>query len=162
VEPLQLNTTTNVEKDEVIKFWSTMWKNDLSDSRDKYTEFINEYVPGKSQNHHEFVSERSFYEIISFLPNWKAAGPDGIYNFFIKWMSSLHEVLYKIIKEICLDGIIQENWLYTGSTFLIPKGEATEGSHFRPITCMSNLYRLMTKCVTRIIQLELEEREIIA
>ena len=40
--------------------------------------------------------------------------------------------------------------------FLLPKGEATKGSHFRPITYMSNFYKLMTKCVTKTMQLVLE------
>ena len=75
----------------------------------------------------------------AYLPNWKAAGIDGIYNFFIKKMSSLHSVLYEVVKTICLSGQEEDGWFYKGLTYLIPKGTPTRGSDFRPITCMSNL-----------------------
>lgn len=43
-----------------------MWNDDLPDNSDKYKEFLNEYVLKESQNQHEFISEKSFFEIISF------------------------------------------------------------------------------------------------
>ena len=38
-------------------------------------------------------------------------------------------------------------------THLIPKGISQSGKDFRTITCMSNLYKLTTKCVTAVMQL---------
>ena len=103
-----------------------------------------------------------FNEIIKWLPPWKAAGPDGIYNFFIKKFSFLHEKIYLFAKDICINGIEEEMWFYKGITHLIPKNNPKKGSDFRPITCMSNLYKLVTKCVTKIMQIETEKRELIA
>lgn len=36
--------------------------------------------------------------------NWKAAGPDGIYNFFLKKLTSLNTYLYNVVRRICSEG----------------------------------------------------------
>ncbi|TBU10885.1 reverse transcriptase, partial [Hamiltosporidium tvaerminnensis] len=126
-----------VSRDEIVSFWSTMWnKNDdtiIIRPRFLYDEFVN---------------------IINWHPNWKATGIDGIYNLFIKKLTTLHKYLYDIVKVICLEGTPQADWFYCG----IPQ----RGSDYRPITCMSNLYKLTTKCVTKVVQLEVERRGLLA
>ncbi|KAF9760562.1 hypothetical protein NGRA_3127, partial [Nosema granulosis] len=96
------------------------------------------------------------------LPCWKAAGIDRIFNYFIKKIDSLHSLMYAVIKEICLKGETQEEWFYRGITYLIPKGTPMSGKDFRPITCMSNLYKLTTKCVTSVIQMTVEQRGLLS
>ena len=113
----QARNNVDVEKDEVIKFWNTMWNDDLLDNSDKYKEFLNEYISEATQKQDGFLSERTFYEIISYLPNWKSAGPEGIYNFFIKWMSALHKCLYEIIMEIFLKTLHKNNGFTQGVHF---------------------------------------------
>ena len=84
------------------------------------------------------------------------------HNFFIKQIPSLHKLLYEVIRDQCLKGLKSDDWLFEGLTYLIPKGNPTKGPDFRPITCMSNLYKLMTKCVTQVIQLEVERRGLLS
>ncbi|TBU10083.1 hypothetical protein CWI38_2036p0010, partial [Hamiltosporidium tvaerminnensis] len=123
-----------ISRDEIVSFWSTMWnKNDDTVTYDDYF-------------------------IINRLSNWKAAGINGIYNFFIKKLTTLHKYIYDIVKVICLEGTTQADWFYCGLTYLIPKGIPRRGSEYRPITCMSNLYKLTTKCVTKVVQIEVERR----
>ncbi|TBU09088.1 reverse transcriptase, partial [Hamiltosporidium tvaerminnensis] len=83
-----------------------------------------------------FPSLDELVNIINWLLNWIAAGIDDIYNFFIKKLTTLHKYLYDIVKVICSD--------------------------YRPITCMSNLYKLTTKCVTKVVQIEVERRGYLA
>ena len=52
----------------------------------------------------------------------------SLYNFFIKKISSLHPVLYEVIKTICLSSQEEDTWFYKGLTYLIPKGTPTRGS----------------------------------
>ncbi|KAF7683683.1 LINE-1 reverse transcriptase like protein [Astathelohania contejeani] len=77
-------------------------------------------------------------------------------------MSSVHKHLYNIIKNICLEGRAQADWFYQGTKYLIPKGNPCKGSDFRPITCMFNLYKLTTKFVTQVMQLEVKRRGLLA
>ncbi|TBU13199.1 reverse transcriptase [Hamiltosporidium tvaerminnensis] len=147
-----------VSRDEIVSFWSTMWsKNDDTVTYDDYL------IPFVSDNHPTtFPSLDEFVNIINWLPNWKAAGIDGMYNFFIKKLTTLHKYLYDIVKVICLEGTPKADWFYCGLTYLIPKGIPQRGSDYRPITCMFNLYKLTTKCVTKIVQIEVKRRGLLA
>ncbi|TBU03897.1 hypothetical protein CWI36_0354p0040 [Hamiltosporidium magnivora] len=138
-----------VSRDEIVSFWFTMWnKNDDTVTYDDYL------IPFVSDNHPTtFPSLNEFVNIINWLSNWKAAGIDGIYNFFIKKLTTLHKYIYDIVKVICLEGTTRADWFYCGLTYLIPKGIPQRGSDYRPITCMSTLYKLTTKCVTKVVQL---------
>ncbi|KAK1350913.1 hypothetical protein LUQ84_000188 [Hamiltosporidium tvaerminnensis] len=92
-----------VSRDEIVSFWSKMReKNDDTVTYDDYL------IPFVSDNHpttYPLLDE--FINIINWLPNWKAAGIDGIYNFFIKKLTTLHKYLYDIVKVICLEGTPQ-------------------------------------------------------
>ncbi|KAL6120347.1 hypothetical protein NUSPORA_02936 [Nucleospora cyclopteri] len=76
-------------------------------------------------------------------------------------MKLLHQPLYEISKEIIVANE-QPSWFYQDLTYLIPKGMLSKGLDFRSITCMSNLYKLTTKCVTQVMQLEVEKRGLLA
>lgn len=129
--------------------------------KSSFNDYLLEHKRGEEQTT-SFPSLQEFIDIINRLPNWKAAGCDGIYNFFIRKIDSLHERLYDIVRDICLSSKQEDVWFYKGITYLIPKGEPTGGGDFRPITCMSNLYKITTKCVTFVIQLEVEKRSLLS
>lgn len=148
----------DVESREIREYWSTMWNKTPSEPHNgAFNQYLLEYLP-EIEASHTFPTMKELEEIIKCLPCWKAAGVDGIYNFFIKRMTTLHPHLYEVIKNICLEGTAQDVWFYRGTTYLIPKGTPSTGSDFRPITCMSNLYKLTTKCVTEVMQLAVERR----
>jgi hypothetical protein len=150
-----------VEEEKVREFWSTMWNATEGDKKD-YSEYLREFVPGPHDPQDVFPSMAEFQDIIRYLPNWKAAGVDGIYNFFIKQCTSLHESLYLLIRRTCKEQLNCEQWFFKGITYLLPKGVPKKGGDFRPITCMSNLYKLTTKCVTAVIQQVVELRGLLS
>ncbi|TBU20829.1 reverse transcriptase, partial [Hamiltosporidium tvaerminnensis] len=145
-------------RDEIVSFWSTLWNK--NDDSVMYDDYLIQFV---SDNHPTtFPSLDEFVNIINWLPNWKAAGIDGIYNFFIKKLTTLHKYIYDIVKVICLEGTTQADWFYCRLTYLIPKGIPRRGFYYRPITCMLDLYKLTTKCVTKVVQLEVERQGLLA
>ena len=99
-----------------------------------------------------------FQEIIKYLSNWKAAGSGDIFNFLMKKFEAIHQPLYNVIKNINLETQSESNWFYKRITCLIPK----KGLVFRPITCMSNFYKLTAKCVTEVMQTIVENRDLLA
>ena len=108
------------------------------------------------------INESTVYSINKNLNNWKAPGPDKSYNFFIKKLTAIHQPLYKaIVKAIRQPETIPEN-LFLGNTYLIPKGEPKEASHFRPITCMSNLYKILTNLIAQNIQSFIDAMKILS
>ena len=152
---------TQVDEEDVRRYWSTMWVRKETD-QDDFSEYLTEHVPECENRMDCFPTELEFEEIVKWLPSWKAPGPDGIYNFFIRKCTSLHKKIYELIKRTCMGEEKAEKWFYTGITYLIPKGTPKQGSDFRPITCMSNLYKLTTKCVTQVMQLVVEHRSLLS
>lgn len=127
-----------VSNKDVKEYWDLMWE-DNKDIGLQYKDYLLEYLPGNQNTDKVFPIFYEFQEIIQRLPNWKAAGRDGVFNFFIKYMTSLHESLYGLVIEVCLGNLPQKEWFYMGLTYLIPKGIPKTGGDYRPITCMSNL-----------------------
>ena len=146
--------TDQVSNETIKELWSSMW-NGVEANDDRVSEYLVEYLAGEADLV-TFATEEEIQKIIKYVPNWKAAGIDGVYNLFIKKISSHHAVLYEVIKTICLCSEEEDSWFYKGLTYLIPKGTATRGSDLRPISCMSNLYKLTTKCVTEVMTVEVE------
>lgn len=147
-----------VPVDMIREFWSRMWAE--PEHRGDYDEYLLDHVADGALS--LFPTEEEFVAIIMQLPSWKAAGPDGVYNFFIKQMRPLHKPLYNVVRSICLGGEDQEPWFYCGLTHLIPKGTPASGADFRPITCMSALYKLTTRAVAEVLRLEVERRGLLA
>ena len=77
---------------------------------------------------------------------WRGAGPDGIHNFWIKHLTNVHDQLASQIQHI-LDGGGIPKWLTEGRTVLIIKNKnigPNFASNYRPITCLSNIWKLIT------------------
>lgn len=98
------------------KISPSTWKANIQSKIDKYN--IQVELLEKAKNFEKLSEEekksikkfmREFQQIINYLLNWKAAGPDGIYNYFIKKCDSLHQALYDIIKGICIEGKTEES-----------------------------------------------------
>lgn len=145
-EPQQINN--QVTKEQVVSYWNTMWTKPNKEEEKDYTDYLLDYIPPGDEET-VFPLFQEFQDILKWLPAWRAAGCDGVYNFFIKRCTSIHKHLYEQVKRTCLGNEKAEEWFYRGITYLLPKGIPKVGSDHRPITCMSNLYKLTTKCVTR-------------
>lgn len=71
-----------------------------------------------------------------------------VYNFFIKKCTALHEKIAETVERTVRVLEKAPQWLYTGTTYLVPKTEKPEtAGEYRPITCMTNLYKVVTRLV---------------
>ncbi|TBU19956.1 reverse transcriptase, partial [Hamiltosporidium tvaerminnensis] len=111
------------------------------------------------------LSERVESEQVFWSTMWnkndKVVMIDG---YLIPSVSDNHPTTFSSLDELimCLEGTPQADWFYCGLTYFIPKGTQRKGSDYRPITCMSNLYKLTTKCVTKVVQIEVKRRGLLA
>lgn len=151
----------NIPIDEIKSFWCKIWENDGNTKVESINDYLLDFPEDLDSSEAVFPSFVEFLEIIKKLNNWKASGTDYIYNFFVKKIDCLHRDLYEVIKKICFDNEDIGEWFFTGRTFLIPKGSPTKGDEFRPITCMSSLYKITTKCVFTVLQHEVEKRKLL-
>ncbi|XP_075985622.1 uncharacterized protein LOC142982823 [Anticarsia gemmatalis] len=78
------------------------------------------------------------------LANWKSPGPDGLHNFWLKWLRSSHARLASLFQSSVESGSLP-SFLTNGITHLLYKsGNATDPKNYRPITCLPTLYKLLT------------------
>jgi hypothetical protein len=144
------NKLSKVHKNEretegILKWWKQQWQT-IKTCKSDYKNVLD-----FEQEVHIFekidIDSTLIYGYICNLDDWKAAGPDGIFNFFIKRLKSLHESLANCIKHGIENPESIPQWMFVGNTHLIPKVENPLESEYRPITCLSNLYKLLTKTV---------------
>ena len=70
---------------------------------------------------------------------WKASGKDGIANFCLQNLPSLHQDPTNAYNECLSNAETCPDWLTTGITCLLSKTEDTKDpKNYRPITCLPN------------------------
>lgn len=111
----------------------------------------------------ETIGVEEIKSIIKKTHNWKAPGPDGLHNFWLKRLESFHEIIAKQITEILRGRATIPHFLTKGITFMVPKSSRTEDpSQYRPITCLPTLYKLITSCISQRINKHSETHNILA
>jgi hypothetical protein len=138
-----------VKDEEILNFWTKIWKRETID--------IENIFETKKTNEDDFEvaaphAVEKVLSIINMLPNWKSAGIDKVYNFFIKKITSLHYILSEIILGLIREPINIPVWMYEGVTIMIPKKNSGLPGDFRPITCLSNFYKIITKVINSELQ----------
>ncbi|CAB4011203.1 Hypothetical predicted protein [Paramuricea clavata] len=92
-------------------------------------------------------------------PNWKSSGPDGVHGYWIKNFANLHERISEQLK-CCLEiGVVPE-WMTKGQTCLILKDRGLV-SIYRPITCLSQMWKLLTGIIGQRLYDHLEKEQIL-
>lgn len=95
------------------------------------------------------ITETEVSSTIKTEANWKAPGLDGITNFWLKILTAVHKNLTSAFNEMFNDKQIIPSLLTKGRKFLIPKNNKTElAKSYRPITCLNNIYKLLTKIIS--------------
>jgi hypothetical protein len=95
------------------------------------------------------VCEKDIAEALRTTLNFKAPGRDQIANFWLKQVTATHRHVAAPFNKLIEEDELPE-WLMAGVTFLIPKNENTENSkNYRPVTCLSTIYKLMTSIISR-------------
>jgi hypothetical protein len=93
---------------------------------------------------------------------WKAAGPDGIHNFWWKALSVANEELFRHVISFRRDENYElPKWVSRGRAVSLYKGtgDKKDPGNYRTIACLNTCYKLITGTITRWIQDELEKTE---
>ena len=129
------------EMQEVENFWSKLWKgvrtHNSSASWIKDQEKINEH-----QEQQKLIDITKDEDVLAIMKssNWKAPGNDGIANFWIKNLTSIHEKLTTAYNDILKHPETSPDWLTEGLSYLLPKTKETKNlKNYRPITCLQTL-----------------------
>ena len=112
---------------------------------------------------HSPITTELVSRIIAKTLNWKASGPDGINNFWIKQFTATHSYLAHNFNQFMEDAGNIPDFLVQGITHLLPKNWDSENpSKYRPITCFCTIYKIHTTCIAEKIYNHLETNKLLA
>lgn len=90
----------------------------------------------------------------------KAPGPDKITNEILKGnIDELIPILTKIFNDIMISGNIPEQWETSHITLIHKKGPRENIGNYRPISLMSNVYKIFSKIILDRITTKLDENQ---
>ena len=79
--------------------------------------------------------------------NWSTLGKDKIYNYWIKGLGSMHELLGRVLKQFINRQIAIPNWFTGGGTVMLNKDGEESAANKGSITCLNTMYKLFTKII---------------
>jgi hypothetical protein len=92
-------------------------------------------------------------ETASFLSkthDCKSPGSDQIPNYWLKAFPATHSYITKFINTTIEEPKQMPDWLTAGIMYLLPKsGDTKELKNYRPITCLSTMYKTLTGIIAR-------------
>ena len=95
--------------------------------------------------------------------NWKAPGHDKIPNFWLKSMPTIHTYLAQCFNQCVEQTEEMPEWIVRGKTTLLPKSEkTTDASQYRPITCLTTMWKCLTGMIGEKIATFMNENSMLA
>lgn len=137
---------TDLDCAEFRMYWSSIWcvEKHYNDEAGWTPEVAAEYTELQQMSLTKFTVE-DVAKAVKRTSNWKSPGPDGIQNVWIKYFTATHEPLARSFTAILNDPSRAPHYLTEGVTFLLhKKGDMQRPENYRPITCLSVLYKLLT------------------
>ena len=146
----KIEVQTPPEKEDVEIFWSNIWER--KKSHNENTEWIKQIEQANQLTPEQDWPEISLEETVTAIKqssNWKTPGKDGIANFWLKHLTTLHKDLTNAYNDCIRNPDVCPKWLTSGTTFLLPKNEETANpKNYRPITCLPTMYKILTSILT--------------
>ena len=135
---------------EIEDFWKNIWSNDKEFNRD--AEWIKD-MERSTERHPEQEWEDIQTDELTYAlrrsSKWKSPGIDKVPNFWLNSFSSLHDDLAIEYTKIVRHPEGSPAWLVRGITYLLAKSEDTSNpKNYRPITCLSTMYKILTSILT--------------
>jgi len=94
---------------------------------------------------HSPITTEQVSRLITKTLNWKALGPNGINNFWIKQFTETHSYLAYHFNQFMEDARNIPDFLVQGITYLLQTSQdCKDSSKYMPITCLCTIYKIYT------------------
>ena len=148
---------------EVEGFWASIWEqNKKHNEKSTWIKQQEEQYKNVPNQNWCDISITETVTAIKKTSNWKAPGIDKISNFWIKYLTSIHEDLRIAYNDIMRNPNNCPEWLTQGTTFLLPKSTVTQNPNsYRPITCLPTTYKILTSIIAERMYAFLDENNLL-
>lgn len=145
------------------KFWSDVWAGGAAhDDKAYWIEEARSQIPSIEMDELR-ISEADIKEALKGSNNWSAPGPDKLQNYWWKHLTSSHKTLSRLLQGTLEDPTTTPDFFTLGVTHLLPKdGDLQDPKNYRPITCLSAVYKILTSVLTRYISQYLRNNNLMA
>ncbi|KAG0435826.1 Retrovirus-related Pol polyprotein from type-2 retrotransposable element R2DM, partial [Dictyocoela muelleri] len=149
---------------EVFNYWTNILSKPVENKAklnklDEYYKIKNDEI---IESEKITIYQEELDTIISKLSIWKAAGPDGIFNFWIKNITALHMPLLTLFISFMENPEKIPHSFFHGRTILLPKEDGSSPDKLRPITCQSNIYKIYTRLLKNRLLNHIQNNNIIS
>ena len=80
---------------------------------------------------------------------WKSPGTDKVQNFWLNVLSSSHFTFTRLLNEIMENPEKAPKSMCEGTTYLLAEiNDTKDPKNYRPVTCLSTTYKLLTSVLT--------------
>ena len=132
-------------------FWAGIWEKDEKTPEMPWMEKVQMEMKDRVQVVNEFTITNDNVAIeIKKRKNWTAPGIDGIQNYWWKKFQAAQSALTRAFVKLTNDNELIPVWWPAGRTVQIPKTkDLSNEQNYRPITCLSTSYKILTGLIGR-------------
>ena len=158
------NNNENINKElinNIQRIWSSKYEKKSENNKQKWKIFMDNKINNNFEEN-ETINYEEFQQNIKYLRNWSATGEDKIYNFYIKYLTSIHQKIIFLFNEMINDNSKINNEFNKSKIILIPKKINPSEEDFRPISLLNNLFKLCTKIINKRLVKNLKQTNFIS
>ncbi|XP_060802889.1 uncharacterized protein LOC132902324 [Amyelois transitella] len=138
---------------ELQEFWSSIWSKPVDHKEGPWIEEDKKRFTHIEEMSFEMINLELLQSVISKTHNWKAPGSDKIHNYWFKRFHSTHSFLLEHINKFIQSPHTMPSFVTIGTTYMLPKNlnDTRNPANYRPITCLQNIYKIITSCISNLI-----------
>lgn len=154
--------TTIPDEEESKNFWSNIWDNPVNHNANaEWLKGLERKLTGVNQQSNFVINVEGINKQLKKTANWKAPGLDGLQGYWLKNISCRERLAIQL--QDCIDNNDIPAWFTKGRTVLIikDKEKGSIASNFRPITCLPQMWKLLTGIMSNDLYQHLENSNLL-
>ena len=144
-EGMTQKTYPQPDAKEIEQFWTKIWQPKKNHEQAEWINDMTSELEGLEEGPREEIHIELLKKTLKKISNWKTPGHDGIYRFWFKKFTSIHDRLVLEMNR-CLQDAQVPDCMTKGKTTLIQKNpsKGTDPNNYRPITCLPMMWKILT------------------
>ena len=147
--------TSTLRIEDFDNYWRPLWETEAQTNLEAdWIQSIEQLIKSKvkpTSSNFRFLTE-AFAKCVKKKKNWSSPGNDKICNFWIKNFASFHAMLCRALNELIQRDVEFPTWLPGPRTVMIKKQENPAPQDHRPITCLNNIYKVITSVINEALK----------